>query len=276
MLNYIGLFLKLLLGGVVERMRQPRVTRVASSLAFTTLLSLVPMLIVVFSTLSLFPIFDKWRSLVETFLYANFIPATGEVISKHLQELSSHTQSLTFISTGVFLISVLLLFSTIENTFNDIWRVKRGRPLVKRIFVYLAMIILGPLLIVSSLSVTSYLVSLPMISNMPVPKNLNTQLLKLLPILFESIAFFLIYLITPNQVVLLRHALIGTLVSTFLFEMSKKIFTIYVVNFDSYQVIYGALWVIPVFFVWVFISWLVVLVGACITAEIPAIRLLKR
>ncbi|MDP7056968.1 MAG: YihY family inner membrane protein, partial [Nitrospinaceae bacterium] len=113
-------------------------------------------------------------------------------------------------------------------------------------------------------------------SNMPVPKNLNTQLLKLLPILFESIAFFLIYLITPNQVVLLRHALIGTLVSTFLFEISKKIFTIYVVNFDSYQVIYGALWVIPVFFVWVFISWLVVLVGACITAEIPAIRFLKR
>ena len=276
MLNYIGSFLKLLLGGVVKRMRQPRVTRVASSLAFTTLLSLVPMLIVVFSILSLFPIFDKWRRIVEAFLYANFIPATGEVISKHLQELSSHTQSLTFISTGVFLISVLLLFSTIENTFNDIWRVKSGRPLVERIFVYLAMVILGPLLVVSSLSVTSYLVSLPIISNMPVPKNLNTQLLKLLPILFESTAFLLIYLIIPNQVVLLRHALIGTLVSTFLFEISKKIFTIYVTNFDSYQVIYGALWVIPVFFVWIFISWLVVLVGACITAEIPAIRYLKR
>ena len=276
MLNYIGSFLKLLLGGVVKRMRQPHVTRVASSLAFTTLLSLVPMLIVVFSLLSLFPIFDKWRRIVEAFLYANFIPATGEVVSKYFQEFSNHTQSLTFISTGVFLISVLLLFSTIENTFNDIWRVKSGRPLVERIFVCLAMIILGPLLVVSSLSVTSYLVSLPMISNMPVPKNLNTQLLKLLPILFESTAFLLIYLIIPNQVVLLRHALIGTLVSTFLFEISKKIFTIYVTNFDSYQVIYGALWVIPVFLVWIFISWLVVLVGACITAEIPAIRYLKR
>jgi len=276
MLNYIGSFLKLLLGGVVKRMRQPRVTRVASSLAFTTLLSLVPMLIVVFSILSLFPIFDKWRRTVEAFLYANFIPATGEVVSKYFQELSNHTQSLTFISTGFFLISVLLLFSTIENSFNDIWRVKSGRSLFERIFVYLAMIILGPFLVVSSLSVTSYLVSLPMISNMPVPKNLNTQLLKLLPILFESTAFLLIYLIIPNQVVLLRHALIGTLVSTFLFEISKKIFTIYVTNFDSYQVIYGALWVIPVFFVWIFISWLVVLVGACITAEIPAIRYLKR
>lgn len=274
MFNYIG-FLQLLLVGVVKRMRQPRVTRVASSLAFTTLLSLVPMLIVIFSILSLFPIFEKWRSLVETFLYANFIPATGEVITKYLQELSNHTQSLTFISTSVFLISVLLLFSTIENTFNDIWRVKNGRPLIKRIFVYLAMIILGPLLVVSSLSVTSYLLSFSIISNMPVPKYLNTQLLKLLPILFESIAFFLIYLIIPNQVVLLRHALIGTLVSTFLFEISKKIFTIYVSIFDSHQVIYGALWVIPVFFVWVFISWLVVLVGACITAEIPANKYLK-
>ena len=122
-LNDLGSQLRLLLYGVLQRMREDRATRVASSLAFTTLLALVPLLTVTFSILSLFPVFEKWRDIVEKFLYANFVPATGDVVTNYLHELASHTDSLTAISTGVLILSTLLLFSTIENTFNDIWRV---------------------------------------------------------------------------------------------------------------------------------------------------------
>ena len=270
-LSDLGSQLRLLVYGVLQRMREDRATRVASSLAFTTLLALVPLLTVTFSILSLFPVFEKWRSIVEKFLYANFVPATGDVVTNYLHELANHTDSLTAISAGVLILSTLLLFSTIENTFNDIWRVKNGRRLAQRLLVYWAMITLGPVLMVASLSVTSYLVSLPMLSGMPVPENLGTRLLKLLPLLFEATAFLLMYLIIPNQPVIFRHALAGTAASTILFEISKYVFAIYMTNVYAYQIIYGALWVIPVFFVWIFISWFVVLIGACITAEMPAI-----
>jgi membrane protein len=258
--------------GLVRRMRQPRINRAASALALTTLLSLVPILTVLFYILSLFKIFDKWYEIIEEFIYTNYIPATGELVRVYIQELSNQSHSFTFMGVISFLIGIIFLFSTIETTLNDIWRVKKKRPLISRLLIYFTIMLIGPLLILSSLSITSYLVSLPILPGILVFEKLNTELLKILPLLFESITFFLIFISIPNKVVLVNHALIGALTTTILFELSKITFTLYIIKFNTYQVFYDALWAIPVFIIWIYLSWFIVLVGACVTAEIPGVK----
>jgi len=256
---------------VFSRVRQGHLHRVASALAFTTLLALVPLITVSFSILSLFPFFSQWRGSVEDFLYSNLMPATGEVVSGYLREFSSQAGTLTGLGLVVLMATALLLLSTIEDALNGIWRVRKGRTPMQRLLLYWAMLTLGPILAVASLSLSSYLGSLVFLDLMPGTQLVGATALLALPVLVEGLGFLLMYLVIPNCLVRFRYALTGAITAVVLFETAKHVLILFIANFNTYQIIYGVLWTIPVFLVWIFVSWLVTLLGACVAAEMAVL-----
>ena len=243
-----------------------RCFRVASALSFTTLLAIVPLVTVVFSMLSLFPVFEEGSISAETFLFNNFVPAAGEVIRDNLHTFSQKAGELTLFGLVFLMVSSLLMLATIEDAFNDIWRVRRGRVFFQRLLVYWAVLTLGPILIIASLSMSSTLLSMVFFMKESLIVDATTVLLRYLPILFELVAYILFYTAIPYTEVKFRHALAGAVVATILFELAKMGFVFYIINFRSYELIYGAISTIPIFIVWVYLSWLVMLVGAEVAA----------
>ena len=255
---------------IVTRVRKSRLLSVASALAFTTLLSLVPLLTVVFAILSMFPFFFEWRDEIEAFLYNNLVPATGDVVKSYLQEFAGQAGTLTGLGLAGLLVTALLLLSTIEDAFNNIWSIQRGRTVPQRLLLYWAMLTLGPVLMVTSLALTTYLGSSVLSVLAPAGHGVAVGALKVLPVFLEGMGFFLMYLIVPSCTVRLRSALGGAVIAIALFELTKFGFVIFIANFDTYQIIYGAMWSIPVFLLWIYLSWLVTLLGGCISAEMDA------
>ena len=253
---------------VLIRVREARLPSVAAALAFTTLLSLVPLMTVGFAILAVFPAFDAWRDQVESLLYTNLIPATSDVVSSYLQEFSGQAGTLTGLGLSVLVITALLLFSTIEDAFNDIWGVQKGRKFIQRLLLYWAMLTLGPILLVISLALTSYVGTWIIDDLIEKPGYASLWVLRALPVFLEGLGFLMMYLIIPSREVRFRFALVGALIAVVLFELAKYGFVFFIGNFDTYQVIYGALWTIPVFLVWIYLSWLVTLLGACVSAEL--------
>ena len=221
-----------------------------------------------FAILAVFPAFDAWRGQVESLLYTNLIPATSDVVSSYLQEFSGQAGTLTGLGLSVLVITALLLFSTIEDAFNDIWGVQKGRKFIQRLLLYWAMLTLGPVLLVISLALTSYVGTWIIDDLIEKPGYASLWVLRALPVFLEGLGFLMMYLIIPSREVRFRFALVGALIAVVLFELAKFGFVVFIGNFDTYQVIYGALWTIPVFLVWIYLSWLVTLLGACVSAEL--------
>ena len=167
---------------------------------------------------------------------------------------------------GFLFVSSLMLLSTIEDAFNKIWKVPKGRQWLQRLVIYWAVLTLGPLLIVISLSMTSALLSFSVLSEQALIAGVTQVVWKYLPVLCELIAFVLCYQAIPNVEVRLGDSFKGALAATVLFEISKFGFGFYIFNFDSYQRIYGALAAIPIFFLWIYLCWLVLFIGALVAA----------
>ncbi len=256
---------------VVRRLREDRCLRVAAALSFTTLLALVPLITVAFSMLSVFPVFEQWSVAFEDFMYRNFVPAAGDVVRENLTQFTRQAGKLTAVGLVVLLLSALFLLATVEDNFNEIWRVHKGRSVFQRLLVYWAVISLGPLLIVASLSVSSYILTLPFLPDERTYRGLMSHFLPVLPFVLETVAFVIFFMAMPNCTVRFRDALAGGIVAAVLFECAKKGFAIYVLNFRSYEVIYGALATIPIFLIWIYLSWLMVLVGAHVAAALPEV-----
>jgi len=235
----------------------------AASLSFTTLLALVPLVAVVFSSLSTFPVFETWTEQLEDFVYANFVPAAGDVVRQYLNSFRAQAGKLTAVGLLFLIISALMLLFTIDETFNNIFRVKRRRSLSQRIVAYWAVLTLGPLLIGASLSLTSYLVALAASETAT-----QSAILRWLPFTFVLLAFVLLYIVVPNRHISLRSAFAGALIGAVLFELAKYGFAFFVLNFRSYEIIYGTLATIPIFLIWIYLSWLVILLGAVVVAEL--------
>ncbi len=250
---------------VWHRFFEDHVQTNAAALAFTTVLALVPAAAVTFSMLSVFPVFQDWSQELESFVYDNLVPATGRLVQSQLQEFIGQTGRLTAFGLLFLFVSALLLLFTIEETLNKIWRVENSRRVVQRLLSYWAVLTLAPLLMGASLSLTSYLVSTALQGEGNVAEA-RRWFLSLLPFLFEAMAFVLLYTVVPNKPIRFRHALAGGVVAAVMFEITKRGFTWYISNFHSYEVIYGALSSIPIFLLWVYLSWLIVLIGAELTA----------
>ena len=264
-LRQLGRFLSHLF----RRFNQDRCLQIASSLTFTTLLALVPLVTIMLTLLSAFPVFSGLGEQIHAFLLANMLPdKAGRVVSGYIEQFTGRAGRLTALGTVFLAVTAFLMMFTIEHAFNSIWRVSRPRPVAQRILVYWAALTLGPVLIGASLSITSYLVgaSLGLTRETPLA---GTVILWLVPFVLTWAAFTLLYYVVPNRVVKPRHALAGGLVAAFVFELMKRSFAFYVAQIPTYTLVYGAFAVIPIFLLWIYFSWMVIVIGALITALAP-------
>ncbi|MDO6764880.1 virulence factor BrkB family protein [Agarivorans sp. 1_MG-2023] len=252
---------------LIQRIKQEKLTMIAGSLAYVTLLSLVPLVAVTFSIISAFPVFAGFQIHIEDFVFSNFVPASGEVVKENLRGFVENASKMTAVGIAALAVVALMLISTIDKSLNMIWRVKVKRRWSSAFPMYWMILTLGPLLMGGSLALSSYIFSMQLFADETLLGIWN-QLLRMVPLLFSIGAFCLLYLLVPNQSIRFKHGLTGAVVAALLFELGKRGFALYVASFPSYQVIYGALASIPILFVWVYVSWVVVLIGAEITAAL--------
>jgi len=250
---------------VCKRFDAQRSFDIAAALAFTSILALVPLLVVMFGAMSLFPAFQAWQGDIEYFIFHNFVPAMGEQVQGYLVEFTAKARELRTIGIGFLVVTVLSMLATIETTFNVIWGVRRQRPYAVRFLVYWAILTLGPVLIGIGLVATSALVSLPLLRDTVDTELATSHLLTWLPLLATTTAFVLCYKLIPHCPVRFRHAVIGGIAAALAFEAAKHLFAIYVTQFPTQQAVYGAFATLPIFLLWVYLSWVIVLVGAQLT-----------
>ncbi|MGY5584559.1 virulence factor BrkB family protein [Vibrio cincinnatiensis] len=248
-------------------MAHDRININAGYLAYITLLSLVPMLTVLLSILSSFTIFDNVGEVIQDFVITHFVPAAGDAVSQALLEFVTNTGKMTAVGGAFLFIAALMLISNIDKNLNYIWRVRNKRRPVFSFSMYWMILTLGPILVGTSIAVTSYITSLKVLDSEALSGAFNF-FLRRLPFLLSLFAFIGLYVLVPNKKVRFVHALSGAFVAAILFELSKKAFAFYITQFPSYQLIYGALAAIPILFVWVYLCWLIVLIGAEVTSAL--------
>lgn len=254
---------------VAVRFARDRCNQIAASLTVTTLLSLVPLITIALTLFSAFPVFSEFSLQIKSFVLSNLMPETGgKLISRYMEQFAESATRLT--AFGLFFLGgvAMLLMHTIEDAFNVIWKAARPRSLMQRVLIYWAVITLAPLLIGGSLSLTSWLVGLSVGYAKQVPF-FGVEVLKVVPVLLTTLAFTLLFLVVPNRHVTARHALIGGVVSSVAFETMSRIFAAYIASFPTYKLVYGAFASIPIFLLWIYFSWLTILLGALITAILP-------
>ena len=251
----------------IKRCKEDNITISAGHLAYVTLLSLVPFIMVTFTIMSAFPAFASVRSKLEHFVFSNFVPTASDVVHKYMTDFVGNASQMSAIGILSLLVVALMLISNVDKTLNRIWRTQSDRPIVYTFAIYWMVITLGPLLIGSSVVVSSYLTGLAAFTEEYTP-GLGTFLLSLVPSGAAMIAFTILYMVVPNRRVFARHALVGAIVATIAFEITKSGFALYVTNFPSYELIYGALAVVPILFLWVYLSWVIVLFGAEFTCSL--------
>src|SRR3954467_3714304 len=257
---------------LINRFREERVTQTAGSLTYTTLLALVPLFTVALAVSTAFPVFDEWSTALQIFILENVLPDTP-AIDTVMEQINSFTRNvgrLTAIGVFGFAVTSVMLMLTVDNALNRIFRVQRRRSIAQNIFLYWAVITLGPLLLGASLSATYMAVRN---SAMALQLELVADLLlDLVPFALTALALILLYWLVPARRVEWSHAFIGGLLAAIGFEIAKRGFAIYLTRVPTYTLIYGAFATIPIFLVWLYLSWLVVLTGAILTAMLPAYR----
>lgn len=256
---------------VGKRFFEVRCMQIVSSLTFTTLLAIVPIVTVALIMMSAFPVFRELMEHIYQFLLKNMLPESAGTIAGYAEQFTKNAARLTAVGLGFLFVTAMIVLLTIDRAFNQIWGVPRPRSLVQRIFIYWALLTVGPVMIGASLSLTSWVVtlSLGLVKDVPYA---GLVLLKMVPILLTGLAFALLYITLPNRRVLVRDALSGGFLAALLFEAMKQGFAAYVTRFPTYTVVYGAFASVPIFLLWVYLSWLVVLLGAVVAAVMPEWR----
>ena len=232
--------------------------QISAALTYTTLLAVVPMLSVAFSIINSLAIYPDLLQNTQDFIINTFTPGAGEGLREHLLSFISNSARVSRIGFVIFIVVVLMALNTIDRTLNRIWKVTNRRHTLFSLIVYVIVMITGPILIGISLAVSTYLASIPSISD----AMMQVRWLNWVPLLTTFMAFTAIYRWVPNIHVAWRYALPGGIVAALLFELAKHGFTMYITWFPNYQIIYGALVMIPLTLVWIHLSWLIILIGA--------------
>ena len=255
----------------LRRADQERLFQVASSLTFTTVLSIVPLLTTVFGVMTALPVFDRMRDALHTFLAARLFPEEiSNSIFKYLDQFSANASSLTVVSVVSFAVTSLTTMLTIDGALNTIWGVHRMRPLAQRLITYWAILSVGPVMLGVSLTLTSYLASAAA-GYVTAPPPLVAALLDVAPLLLFTAAYAALYVYVPNRHVRWRDALAGAFLAALAFEGAKRGFALYITRFPTYTMIYGALAALPLLLLWIYYIWIITLAGALIAASLPAL-----
>lgn len=236
----------------------------AAALSYTTLLSLVPLVLVSFWVLSLFPVLHGTGQIWQQFIVNNFVAHSAEVISRELNHFLQRDRLLSwsnFIALAV--ISILMIYDLV-NAFNKIWHIKMKRHFALSLSFYSLVLLLMPVFLGIFILFSSYLATLPFIVELQHISFLKTSFLGSFPYIAAFLTFTFFNWVLPDCPVPFRSALIAGLITTVFFEWAKMLFGWYISAFPTYQLIYGALSVIPIFLLWIYISWVIVLLGTLI------------
>ena len=253
---------------VVARTRNTGLARTAGSLAFTTVLGVVPMATVAFAFVARFPVFQQWLDVLETFLLKYTLPGgPNEVVHHYVREFTEKAAGLTGLSIVFILVTATLVIATVEREINALWGIGLKRPMARRFAVYVVGTTLGPVLIGASISLTTWLFT-QSLAAVPMEETLTDFAVKPLPLVLSTLALALLYALVPNRRVPWRHAFAGAFAAALAFEGVKHGFAIYVKNVTTYEVVYGTLSALPVFLIWIYVCWLIVLAGAAVTATL--------
>jgi len=255
---------------IARRFNDDQCFEAAGALSFTTVFAMVPLFTVALSVFSSFQEFSRFSKAVTNWVFQHFVPTSGAEIEIKFIEFIEKASQLTAVGTIALFISGLLLMTSIEHSFNRIWRVVAPRRALPRFIVFWTALTLGPLLVGAGLAVSSALLASPYLARFSEVYQLEAAGLAALPFLVTFAAAALAYLIVPNCPVRVNHAAIGGLFTAAAFEIAKTGFAEFIGQFASYEKIYGAVALIPVFLLWIYISWVVALLGASLTAALGA------
>jgi membrane protein len=256
---------------VARRFNDDRCMQIASSLTFTTLLALVRLATVALTLISAFPVFRELNEVLEDFVMDNLMPESADAIANHAQQFRANAAKLTAFGLAFLAATAVMLMVTIEHAFDQIWRVTRSRSAFQRAIIYWTLLTIGPVLVGASLSLTSWLVSLSLGLVHDIP-GAGLVLLKTVPVVLTSLALALLYATMPNRRIAVRDALVGGLLAGLVFEAGKRGFGWYIAQFPTHKLVYGAFASVPVFLLWIYVSWLIVIFGAVVVAVLPEWR----
>ena len=256
---------------LAQRFREDRLGNTASSLTFTTLISLVPLFTVVLAVFTAFPMFGKLQQDLQQWLTESLIPESiAKQVMSYLTQFAAKSSRLGLAGIVVLLVTAISLILTIDRTLNSIWRVRRPRPLARRVLTYWGVLTLGPLLLAGSLAISSFLLSASrgLIGEMPGGLGL---LLDVFQFTLIAAGMAALYRYVPNTEVKWNHAFSGAIFVALGLELAKRALGWYLSRMPAYSVVYGAFASVPILLLWVYLVWLIVLLGAVIAAYLPSL-----
>ncbi len=269
-LHKLGRFL----AHVLRRFQQDGCLAAAGALSYTTLVSLVPLVVISLAVLSAFPIFDTLRSQLLGFVFDAFVPSIGGTVEQYISSFAANAGKTTAVGLVFLAFTSIMLLATIEDRLDNIWRVSAPRRWMMRVTTYWTVLTFGPVMFGFAFSLSgdvgtlSHMFALPGHSGATLDRGLHSLSI-VVPLVVETLALTLCFCLIPNCPVRWRDALTGAAVAALLLEICKLVFSIFVRQYSSYEAVYGALAVIPTFLLWMYLSWSVVLFGAEIAAAIP-------
>lgn len=242
----------------ISRFESTERRRDAAALTYTTLFALVPVLTVIYAILSTIPALHEWGGEINSKMLSYLMPEGSEQISEYLIAFSQQARRLTWVGVLFLFVTSLMLLRTIEIQFNKIWNVDKPRSGLQTFFRYWAVLTLGPLFIIGALAASSLIASLPLATSLEE----TPFLVRTIPWLFSSAALTAMYMLVPNCRVPWRNALIAAFIIALILELGKFLFTRIIGMFPSYKLIYGAFAAVPLFLLWVYMAWMLLLLGA--------------
>lgn len=256
---------------VARRVIEDRLFQAAGALSYTSVFALVPLSMVVFGVLSAFPMFGVWSDRLSDYVFANFVPSAARSVEGYLRQFSDNAGQLTAAGVIALVVSLLITLNGIEAAFNRIWRVQAARPKVGRFLVYWTVFTLGALIAAASLAISAKFFAMSVFQT-AAGSMLQQYLLRLAPMGIELFAIAAIYKVVPHRTIKWRHAVAGALLATAAFETVKWGLGLYLGSFGSYSRIYGTLAAVPIFLLWIYLSWVSVLLGASLASSLSAFR----
>lgn len=255
-----------------HRAQNDTIFRVSASLSYTSLIAIVPLFAIGLAIFSAFPGFNAIKEQFQEFILKNFVPDIGQEISHYFVDFLNATAQMTTIGVIGLAITAILMLSTIENSLNFIFKVYKPRNIKTKITLYWTVITLGPLLLGAAFSLRSYLFTLQKF--MPEDlANASFALSDLLPSMITMLVLIMVYVLVPNKKVKISNAVIGAVVAVVLFWFLRKGFGLLILQGAAYKTIYGALATLPIFLIWMYLAWAVVIFGAVVTAALEEFQL---
>ena len=260
-----------------RRLIEEQLPQVAGSLTFTTTLALVPLLTIILAIFTTFPIFENFRTGLEAYFLKTMMPrGISDTVIGSLTQFASKAKGLSAVGAVMLFFTSAAMMGMIERAFNQIWKVKRVRPLGQRVVIYWALVTLGPLLFGLSITATTQLFlatsSLTQGAAFFSSPLFASVFYTMVSVALTGVAYTLLYMLVPNKFVDWRDAVWGGLVAAVAFEVAKRLFAMFIRQFPSYAVVYGALAALPLFLTWIYLSWMITLVGALLTAALPVVK----